>query len=106
MIGFAITSSGPAITRTTYWYSPEARRGCLYLSTNHETLRILVPPLAEHVLAKLPPIGTAVDLQRCMRDGCETYRLTWLHDHAVLHVVEIDLRFCDRRWPDEVDGTV
>lgn len=106
MVGFAITSSGPVITRTTYWYSSEARRGCLYLSTNHETLRILVPPVAEHVLAELPPVGTTVDLRRGMCNGYETYRLSWLHDRGVLHVVEIDLRLCDRRWPEAEDGTV
>lgn len=106
MVGFAITSSGPAITRTTYWYSPEAHRGCLYMSTNHETLRILVPPVAEHMLAELPPIGTTADLRLSTRDGYEMYRLTWHRDHRVLHVLEIDLRLCDRRWPDDEDGTV
>ena len=102
----SITSSGPVITRTTYWQSPEARCGYLYLSTSHETLRILVPPAAEHVLTELPPIGTLVDLRRGTRDGYETYRLTWLSDPAAPHVIEIDLRLCDRRWPDDEDGTV
>jgi hypothetical protein len=103
---FSVTSSGPVITRTTYWDSPEARRGCLYISTNHETLRILVPPLAEHVLAGLPPIGTQVDLRLGSRGGYETYRLIWQSDPSSPHVVEIDLRLCGRRWPDAEAGTV
>jgi len=106
MTFLSITSSGPVIIRTTYWQSSQARSGFLYLSTNHETLRILVPPAAEHVLAKLPPIGTLVELRRGTRNGYETYRLTWLSDPAAPHVVEIDLRLCDRRWPDDEDGTV
>jgi hypothetical protein len=106
MVFLSITSSGPVITRTTYWQSPDARSGCLYLSTNHETLRILVPPAAEHVLAELPPIGTLVELHRGMRNGRETYRLIWLNDPVAPYVVEIDLRLCDRRWPDDESGTV
>lgn len=102
--GFSITSSGPLITSTTYWYSPEACRGCLHLSSSHETLRILVPRAAEHVLADLPPIGTLVDLQPWKRNGDDLYRLTWRSEPP--HVIEIDLRLCDRRWPRDEDGTV
>lgn len=94
------------IIRTTYWQSPQAQSGRLYLSTNQETLRILVPPAAERVLAELPAIGTVVDLRRGTRDGYETYRLTWLSDPVAPYVVEIDLRLCDRRWPDDEAGTV
>src|SRR5947209_12988485 len=106
MADFSITSSGPAITRTSYWGSSLAFAGRLYLSTNHETLRMLVPPAAEHVLAELPPIGTAVDLRRGSRNGNETYRLIWQSDPIAPYVVGIDLRLCDRRWQDDEQGTV
>jgi hypothetical protein len=118
MTWISVTSSGPAVTATDYWFSVQADMGHLYLSSWHETLRILVPPKAEHVLAGLPPVGTAVELRRGTRDAYasaadlrqgtrtayETYRLTWLV--APPHIVEIDLRLSDRRWPSDEDGTV
>lgn len=101
-----ITNDGPAITRTSYWRTPHARRGLLYLSVNAGALRILVPTPTGHLLADLPAIGTPVELERSAYQDSETYRFLWLDDPRNPYAVEIDQRQCDRRLPRAEDGRI
>lgn len=101
-----VVNEGPAIVRTSYWRTEHAKRGLLYLSINAATLRLLVPPPVQGLLAELPPVGTPCELVRSVLVGRETYQLAWLDDVDSPYVVEIDQQQCDRGWPTAEEGRV
>jgi hypothetical protein len=94
-----IHNDGPEIVRTNYWRSDASLTGALLLSVNHGTLRLLVPPNAEHLFVLLPEEGTRIELWCDDVKGKPTLRLVWPDDAFSL---EIDQ--CDQPWSRSEDG--
>jgi hypothetical protein len=104
-----ISNDGPAITRTSYWRTPHARRGLLYLSINAATLRLLVPPKIEQLLRDLPPVGRPLTLTRAQWSGVATYVFQWdepAETGLEPYSIDIDQRQCDRALSSDEDGRV
>lgn len=98
-----IQNDGPAITRTSYWRTPHARAGLLYLSVNAATLRMLVPSKIERALLSptdgLPPVGRTVTLTDNTWQDRETYVLQWdepADSGLEPYSIDIDREQCDR----------
>lgn len=104
-----ISNDGPAITRTSYWRTPNARAGLLFLSINAATIRVLVPPAVAHVLRDLPPAGRAVTLTRNTWEGRASYVLQWdepADTGLEPYSIDIDQQQCDRHWSSDEDGRI
>lgn len=101
-----IKNDGQTITETTYWATPHADKGLLYLSINAGALRLLVPAASAQLLSELPPVGTPCELTRSRLQGEEAYRLAWLDDPEEPYEVEIDVRQCDRRLASAENGRI
>jgi hypothetical protein len=105
-----IHNDGPAITRTSYWRTPHARRGLLYLSINAATIRVLVPDaIRRELLTGLPPVGRAVTLTRSEWQGRPTYVLQWdepAETGLEPYSIDIDQEQSDRAWPSAEDGRI
>lgn len=105
-----IVNSGPAITRTSYWRTPHARRGLLYLSVNAATIRVLVPDaIRRELLSGLPPVGRAVELSRNVWQGRGTLVLQWDEPPETglePYSVDFDAAQCDRVPSLTEDGRI
>jgi len=57
-----IANDGQAVVSTSYWSTPHADAGYLYVSINAGAIRVLVPAATAYLLDELPPAGCA-DMQ-------------------------------------------
>jgi len=101
-----VQNLGAELVSTSYWSTPHAQQGLLYVTINAATLRVLVPAATRALLAELPAVGTTCDLTSATLEGHETYQLTWRDDPDDPDIVEIDQAQCDRPIPAADAGRV
>lgn len=105
-----IHNAEQSITRTSYWRTPHARRGLLYLSVNAGAIRVLVPDaIRRELLSGLPPVGRPVTITRGEWQRRATYVLQWdepAETGLEPYSIDIDQEQSDRRWPSAEDGRI
>jgi hypothetical protein len=98
-----VLSDGPRVVATSYWSSPHAQSGYVWISVNAGAVRVLVPPAAERrPLAELPPAGTPCLYVQDGRSGAR--RIVYLDDPASLWVLEVGAAQADRTLPPGEHG--
>lgn len=95
-----VTNDGPAVVATTYWATPHAGRGLLYVTINAGAIRVLVPAPAAALLDELPPAGTPCRYEQ----GPDRCQIVLLDRPGDPYVVDVDARMADRRLPASDGG--
>ncbi len=88
-----IANDGQAVVSTSYWSTPHADAGYLYVSINAGAIRVLVPAATAYLLDELPPVGTPCEY----RQGARICSIILLDDPADPHAIEVDAQQVDRR---------